>query len=114
MNTRNVVIVVLVLLLVLTLLCGCNKKEVVPYEGFGKKEKEEIMEASGNIKEMVDENSDKIEAKLDELKQSVDELKKNNKEGFSVRYEGLTSLNNYDSYTCQRCDNCMSGCACNA
>lgn len=108
MNTRNVVIIVLVLLLVLTLLFGCNKKEVVPYEGFDpKKEKEEIMEASGNIKEMVDENSDKIEAKLDELKE-------NNKEGFSVRYEGLTSLNNSDSYTCQKCDNCVSGCACNA
>ena len=115
MNTRNVVIIVLVLLLVLTLLFGCNKKEVVPYEGFdNKEEKEKIMEASGNIKEMVDENSDKIEAKLDELKKSVDELKESNKEGFSIRYEGFTSLNNSDDYTCQKCEKCVSGCKCNA
>lgn len=117
MNTHNVVIIVLVLLLILTLFFGCKSKGIMPYEGFemSDEQKKKMADASGNIKEMVEENSDKIEEKINEIKQSLDELKQNNdKEAFTMRkYEGFSSYDSGD-LTCSRCEKCVSGCSCSA
>ena len=108
MKTYIVVIIVLVLLLSLTLLCGCMKTEVKPYEGFREGATEEDAEAEeGPEEEETEDNSEEGEKK--ETEDNSEEGEK--KEGFTgLSYADINNIKTIDTIsTVKGSINCLAG-----
>lgn len=111
MKTYIVVIIVLVLLLSLTLLCGCMKTEVKPYEGFREGATEEDAEAEeGPEEEETEDNSEEDENK--EKKETEDNSEEDEKkEGFTgLSYADINNIKTIDTIsTVKGSINCLAG-----